>query len=218
MSRAVELGRLVPPPFDIAEGGTGTIDYGDSDSIIIYDFSENRLRAATDSEIVNEIGDVPVARARLADMVNEAATAARASYADSCGIAEVSRRVLNGATFNDSGNGGVTGATFDGSAARTISYNTIGAASTSGSNATGTWPINITGNAGTAGSATEANYADSCGVARRLQTSANGWQIREQPFAGTPRLEFIYNGNIVGYLSSTGDFVVEGNVAAYTPV
>ena len=59
--------------------------------------------------------------------------------------------VANAATFNSSGSGDASGTTFNGSAARTISYNTIGAPSTTGTNASGTWGINVTGNAGTAG-------------------------------------------------------------------
>jgi hypothetical protein len=53
-------------------------------------------------------------------------------------------------TFNNSGSGAASGSSFNGSAALTISYNTIGAAKTDGTNATGTWGIGITGNAATA--------------------------------------------------------------------
>lgn len=53
--------------------------------------------------------------------------------------------VLNSVTFNGSGTGDTSGTIFNGSAARTISYNTVGAPSTSGVNASGTWGINVTG-------------------------------------------------------------------------
>lgn len=56
----------------------------------------------------------------------------------------------NALTMDNSGSGAASGTTFNGSAAQTISYNTIGAANTTGSNATGTWPIDVTGSAGTA--------------------------------------------------------------------
>lgn len=56
----------------------------------------------------------------------------------------------NAATFNNSGSGDASGTTFDGSVARTISYNTIGAPSTTGTNATGTWSIDVLGSAGSA--------------------------------------------------------------------
>jgi hypothetical protein len=52
------------------------------------------------------------------------------------------------ATFNSGGAGDASGTTFNGSAARTISYNTIGAPSTTGTNASGTWGINVTGTSG----------------------------------------------------------------------
>jgi len=54
------------------------------------------------------------------------------------------------ATFNNSGSGDFSGTTFDGSVARTISYNTVGAPSTTGTNATGTWNIDVLGSAGSA--------------------------------------------------------------------
>ena len=51
---------------------------------------------------------------------------------DSVGGAAKSANKVNAAlTFNNSGNGAVSGTTFDGSAAKTISYNTIGAAASS---------------------------------------------------------------------------------------
>jgi len=52
-------------------------------------------------------------------------------------------------TFNNDGTGSTSG-TWNGNFARTISYNTIGAPSVTGANATGTWSISITGNAATA--------------------------------------------------------------------
>ena len=52
------------------------------------------------------------------------------------------------ATFDNSGTGAASGTTFDGSVARTISYNTLGAPSTTGTNATGTWNIDILGSSG----------------------------------------------------------------------
>lgn len=67
--------------------------------------------------------------------------------------------VQNSVTFNDAGTGANSGTTFNGSVARTISYNTIGSPSTTGTNATGTWNISILGNAATATSATSASTA-----------------------------------------------------------
>ena len=57
--------------------------------------------------------------------------------------------VTNSITFNSSGSGGSSPVTYNGSTAPTISYNTIGAPSTSGSGASGTWGISVSGNAAT---------------------------------------------------------------------
>jgi hypothetical protein len=61
----------------------------------------------------------------------------------------ITANTTNALTFNNGGAGVVSGSTFNGSGAVTISYNTIGAPSTGGANATGNWPINITGSAAT---------------------------------------------------------------------
>ena len=57
--------------------------------------------------------------------------------------------VTNSITFNSSGSGGASPVSYNGSTAPTISYNTIGAPSTTGTGASGTWGISITGNAAT---------------------------------------------------------------------
>jgi len=69
-----------------------------------------------------------------------AATATTATTASS---------VTNSITFNSSGTGGASPVSYNGSTAPTISYNTIGAPSTSGTGASGTWGISISGNAAT---------------------------------------------------------------------
>lgn len=53
-------------------------------------------------------------------------------------------------TFSDGGTGAVSGTVFDGGTNRIISYNSVGAPSTTGVNASGTWGINISGNAASA--------------------------------------------------------------------
>jgi fibronectin-binding autotransporter adhesin len=52
-------------------------------------------------------------------------------------------------TMNNGGSGDASGTTFNGGTAKTISYNTIGAPSTTGTGASGTWGINVTGNSAT---------------------------------------------------------------------
>lgn len=73
------------------------------------------------------------------------------------GSAAISINLNNGITFNNSGTGVSSGTSFTGASAATISYNTIGAPSISGANATGTWGISISGNAATATSAISAS-------------------------------------------------------------
>ena len=61
------------------------------------------------------------------------------------GTAAISVNLNNSATFDNSGTGAISGSTFNGASAATVSYNTIGAPSTTGTNASGTWGINVTG-------------------------------------------------------------------------
>jgi len=72
------------------------------------------------------------------------------------GSAAININLNNAITVNTSGSGAVSGSTFNGSSAITISYNSVGAPSITGANASGTWGINISGNANTATSATSA--------------------------------------------------------------
>jgi hypothetical protein len=59
----------------------------------------------------------------------------------------------NAVTFNSGGSGGGSGSTFNGASALTVSYNTVGAPSTGGTGATGTWGISVSGtSAGLSGS------------------------------------------------------------------
>jgi hypothetical protein len=71
-------------------------------------------------------------------------------------------------TINNSGSGASSGATFNGSLPVTISYNTVGAPSTSGTGATGTWGISITGSSGSTSFATTAGSASTATVASGL--------------------------------------------------
>jgi len=69
------------------------------------------------------------------------------------GSAAISVNTVQSVTFNNAGSGAASGTTFNGSAARTISYNTVGAPKTDGTGASGTWAISISGNAATASTA-----------------------------------------------------------------
>ena len=76
-------------------------------------------------------------------------TAAGLSIGGNASTATTASATTASATFNNGGSGGVSGSTFNGGTALTVSYNTIGAPSTTGTNATGTWGIGISGNAAT---------------------------------------------------------------------
>lgn len=65
------------------------------------------------------------------------------------GTANINVNLNNSIAFNNGGAGVASGGTFNGGSAVTVSYNTIGAPSTTGANASGTWGISITGNAAT---------------------------------------------------------------------
>lgn len=65
------------------------------------------------------------------------------------GTAAININLNNSTTFNNSGSGAVSGSTFNGASGLTVSYNTIGAPSVTGTNASGTWAISISGNAAT---------------------------------------------------------------------
>ena len=80
-------------------------------------------------------------------------------------------------TFNNGGSGDASGTSFNGSTARTISYNTVGAPSTGGTGATGTWGISISGNAATATSATSASSATFATTAGSVTGQANSATI-----------------------------------------
>lgn len=135
-------------PVSVANGGSGVATL----TGILKGNGTSAFSAATASDVVSLIGTTPVQNATSASTCSgNAATATILQTA----------RAINGVSFNGSagititadtnywcyftagGAGDVSGSYFNGSAARNISYNTIGAAATDGSNASGTWPISI---------------------------------------------------------------------------
>lgn len=122
-------------------------------------------------------------------------------------------------TMNNSGAGDASGTTFDGTVARTISHNTIGAAPTahthSGADVTSavanaTTAASCSGNSATAttASACSGNSATATNAARVATTN---WVIEE--VAG--KLYFKYGGVSKASLDSTGNLIVTGNVTAF---
>ena len=80
---------------------------------------------------------------------NLTGTASGLSIGGNAATATSAGSVTNSLTINSGGAGGTSPQTFNGGAAITISYNTVGAPSTTGTNASGTWGIGISGNAAT---------------------------------------------------------------------
>lgn len=86
---------------------------------------------------------------------------------------------------------------------------------TTGTGATGTWDISITGNAATATSATSASSATQATNATNLNGGQAGiggnWTIVQSGSS----LSFRYNGAAVFSISSSGAIIAENNVTAY---
>lgn len=98
------------------------------------------------------LANLTVTNTIVGSITGNAATATSASTASSAttaGFATSAGSVTNSVTFNNAGSGGASGSTYNGGSALTVSYNTVGAPSTSGTGASGTWGISVTGNAAT---------------------------------------------------------------------
>lgn len=139
-------------PVSVANGGSGVTTL----TGIIKGNGSSAFTAATGADVVSLIG---------ATAVQNATTAGSCSGNALTATTLQTARTINGVSFNGSANITVTANTtgslnvvsnglgdaapfsFNGSVTRDLSYNSIGAAAVSGSNATGTWPISITGNA-----------------------------------------------------------------------
>ena len=103
-------------------------------------------------------------------------TATSLSIGGNAATATSAGSVTNSVTFNSGGAGGVSPITYNGSVAQTISYNTIGAPSTTGTNASGTWGIGITGNAATVtnGVYTNGSYSNPTWITSILGSIVSG--------------------------------------------
>lgn len=92
--------------------------------------------------------------------------------------------VANSVTFNSSG-GASPNTTYNGSVARTVDYSTVGAPKADGTGASGTWGIDISGNAATATSATTAtNLAGGAASNIPYQTGAGATAFLANGTAG----------------------------------
>ena len=112
--------------------------------------------AASASSVAGQNVSGEVDFAQVANSVAGGNVSGTVASATSAGSATTAGSTSSSATFNNSGSGASSGTSFNGGTARTVSYNTIGAPSTTGTNASGTWSINVTGSAGSATTATRA--------------------------------------------------------------
>jgi hypothetical protein len=162
-------------------GGTGITGYAVGDLIFANTTTSlDRLAVGANGYVLVSNGTAPgyVAQSTL-----------------SVGSATTAGSVTNAVTFNDGGAGGVSGSTFNGASTLTVSYNTIGAPKADGTGASGTWGINISGNAATATSATSATTT----------TNLAGGIASQIPYqTGAGATSFIANGTSGQILRSNG--------------
>lgn len=118
------------------------------------------------------------------------------SITGNAATATSSTSVANSVTFNSSG-GASPNSTFNGSAPLTVDYSTVGAPKADGTGASGTWGINISGNAATATSATTAGSATTATTATNLAGGAAG-SIPYQTAAGATTFLSASSGVLVG--------------------
>jgi hypothetical protein len=113
------------------------------------------------------------------------------------GSANIDVNTVQSLTVNNSGSGVASGTTFNGSVARVISYNSVGAPKADGTSATGTWPISVTG------AATSATSASNVATANfTIEQSGTDLVIR-------------YNAATIFKITSAGELVAKDNITAY---
>lgn len=150
----VSLTTDVSGTLPIANGGTGqTTAQAALNALAASTSSGQYLRGNGSNVVMSAIqaGDVPT--------LNQNTTGSAGS-------------VANAVTFTSSG-GASPGTTYNGSVARLISFATVGAPSTTGSGASGTWGISISGNAATASSATTATTVSDGAITTTKIADAN---------------------------------------------
>lgn len=148
------------------------------------------------------------------------------------GTTAISINLNNSVTFNNAGTGAASGSTFNGGSAVTVSYNTIGAPSIAGANATGTWSISITGNAGTVtnGVYTTGSYANPAWITSLAGSKISGAVSNASniaiaadisstgtfyvPYASATTGDVALRGTQLTIQPSTGNFSAVGNISA----
>lgn len=150
--------------------------------------------------------------------INVTGNAGTASSATTATTAATANATAAAITLSSGGDGAAPGGTFNGSAARTISYNSVGAPSTTGANASGTWGINISGNAASANYATSAGSASSATNSTNATNATNAGRLATANFtieqSGT-NLLFKYGTTTIAVLDSAGNFTVKADSTAF---
>ena len=110
-------------------------------------------------------------------------------------------------TIDTSGTGAASPLVFDGVTAATMSYNTLGAAALNGTNATGTWPIGISGNAATATAAGNVPYSGLTGTVPtwNQNTTGNAATASSVPYSGLTGTVPTWNQNTTGNAATADD-------------
>ena len=165
--------------------------------------------AASASAVAGSGVSGAVAFATTANAVAGANVSGTVSSATSATSATTAGSTTSSATFNNSGSGVASGTTFNGGTARTISYNTIGAPSTTGSGASGTWGINVSGSAGSAGSATTAGTVTTAAQPNITSTGTlSSLTVNGTMNAGTMQSTTITTGSSATAGTITGDYTL----------
>jgi hypothetical protein len=133
--------------FDLLDGAT---DEDSADTLVLRDASGNFEANQIDADLLGN--------ASTATALETARTINGVSF-DGTGNITLTAQTPNSLTLSNAGGGSSSGSTFNGSAARTVSYNSVGAPSVTGTGASGTWNISVTGNAATASNAVQLQTA-----------------------------------------------------------
>ena len=120
----------------------------------------------------------------------------------------------NAVTFNNSGSGTSSGNSFNGGTAITVSYNTIGAPSVTGTGASGTWGIGITGNAASAtvatnlqgGSAYALPYQSAAGTTAYLSAGTAGYVLTTNGTGSAPTWTSVGSAAVTTFNAGTTGF------------
>ena len=147
---------------------SGTYLYGAGGTLSIGTPNAFNFKVATNNTVALTI--TPDQNARFVGIVT-ATNMFIGPWAVSTGTGVLS--VANALTINNGGSGAASGSTFNGSSPVTISYNSIGAPSTGGVNATGTWNI-VAGTALIANSVSNLLTINSAGVGAASPQTYNG--------------------------------------------